>query len=61
MSLLSPNEDDEAFAAMNTEAGFRLRVEWVKNLRAELVRLAKKYPHERGAIEEVLNKTKEWL
>jgi hypothetical protein len=61
MSLLSPNEDDEAFAAMNTEAGFQMRVKWVKQLRAELQRLARKYPQEREAIQKVLDQTKEWL
>jgi ParB-like chromosome segregation protein Spo0J len=61
MSLLNPNKDDEAFAQAHAEAGFRMRVAWVKKLRAELERLAKKYPNERAKIEKVLAETEEWL
>ena len=61
MSQLHPNADDDAFAQMHTDAGFKKRVENIKKLHTELKRLALKYPDEQPAIQKVLDETKEWL
>jgi hypothetical protein len=61
MSQLHPTEEDEQFAQGHLEAGFKMRVAWVKKLRAKLEELKEKYPQESGSIQEVLDSTKEWL
>ena len=61
MSQLHPTKEDDDFALGHLEAGFKMRIEWVKKLRAELERLMQKYPSEKDSIKLVLKDTKEWL
>lgn len=59
------SDDDDAFARGNAEAGLRMRVEWVKKLRACLERFAYhdgQTTHEDIELaRKVLDETKEWL
>lgn len=63
MSQLHPTEEDEAFAQGNTEAGLRLRVAWVKLLRAALLPFVegRATDEDLKSAKAALERTKEWL
>lgn len=61
MSQLHPTKEDDDFAYGHCLAGLRKRVEWVKKLRKELLRLLLAHPEEAEKINKVLSETREWL
>lgn len=63
MSQLHPTDEDRAWADGHAEAGFKMRVAWVKKLRAALTPFAQGIGNktDEAHARKVLDETKEWL
>ncbi len=59
--MIGNASDDGEGQVANALAALVIRVKWVKEMRAELARLADKYPAEEERITRVLANTQEWL